>query len=340
MRTKFIFSLLMAMALFIVGCSDVERSGNAEGTGTLSVQLTDAPFPSELVAEANVTVYKVEARLVDGDDSDDMDDDSTTDDDSSDDNSDDDSSNDDSSDDNSDDDTDDDSDDDSYPYVTLMEEEIDVNLLELTNGLTQQLAEIDVPAGSYDLIRVYVKGVNVVLTDGTVYDLKVPSGDASGIKVFVDPAITVVGGLSADLLLDFDVSRSFVAKGNMDTPAGIKGFNFKPVIKASNMSTAGTLAGNVSTVEEETPIALEGVQISVFAADTLNTTSFTDADGNYAVLGLDAGMYEVVAELEGYIASDTLDVQIDAANVTSQDFVLDVDPDATEEDTDTTEGGN
>lgn len=310
MRTKFIFSLLMAMALIIMSCSDGEGSGSAEGTGTLSVQLTDAPFPYELVAEANVTIYKVEARQVDNDDDsdDDMNDDSS-------------------------DDTDDSSDDDNYPFITLMDEEIDVNLLELTNGLTQQLAEIDVPAGSYDLIRVYVKGVNVVLTDGTVYDLKVPSGDASGIKVFVDPAISVTSGLSSDLLLDFDVSKSFVAKGNLNTPAGLNGFNFKPVIKASNSSTAGTLSGNVSTVEEEVAVALEGAQISVFAADTLNTTSFSDVDGNYAILGLEAGMYEVVAELDGYLVSDTLDVQIDAANISTQDFILEVDPDATEEET-------
>ena len=80
-------------------------------------------------------------------------------------------------------------------------------------------------------------------------------------------------------------------------------------------------------------VALEGVQISVFAADTLNTTSFTDADGNYAILGLDAGFYEVVAELDGYLATDTLDVQIDAANITTQDFVLDVDPDSGTEET-------
>ncbi|WP_421805623.1 DUF4382 domain-containing protein [Flagellimonas sp.] len=302
MRTKLIFSLLFTLALFMMGCSDGEGSASAEGTGTLSVQLTDAPFPYKLVAEANVTVYKVEARQIDDDDDDNADSDEGIDDDSS-------------------------------SFITLMEEEIDVNLLELTNGLTQQLAEIDVPAGSYDLVRVHVKGVNVVLTDGTVYDLKVPSGDASGIKVFIEPAITVVGGLSTDLLLDFDVSRSFVAKGNLDTPAGVNGFNFKPVIKASNMSTSGTLSGTVGTMESESILALEGVQISVFAADTLNTASFTDVDGNYAILGLKAGMYEVVAELEGYLASDTLEVQIDAANVTTQDFILEVDPDAGEETT-------
>jgi hypothetical protein len=50
---------------------------------------------------------------------------------------------------------------------------------------------------------------------------------------------------------------------------GITGFNFKPVIKASNMSTAGTLYGEVTSLEEEMTLALEGVQVSVFAADTL-----------------------------------------------------------------------
>lgn len=297
MRTKIFSNLFAVMTLFFVSCSDDEgNGGNPQGTGTLSVQLTDAPFPYELVAEANVTVYKVEARRVSEDD----DDDALT----------------------------------VSPYITLMEEEIETNLLELTNGLTLQLAEIEVPVGTYDQVRVYVKSVNVVLTDGTVYDLKVPSGDSSGIKVFIDPGITVVGGLSSDLLLDFDVSRSFVAKGNLD----VNGFNFKPVIKASNLSTAGTLAGNVSTIEEETQIGLFGAQVSVFAADTLNTTSFTDPDGNYTILGLEAGTYEVVSEFEGFIASDTLEVQINAANVTTQDFILEVDPAATEEET--TEGGN
>ncbi|NVN18389.1 DUF4382 domain-containing protein [Muricauda sp. HICW] len=302
MRTKIFSSLFAVMTLFFVSCSDDEgNGGNPQGTGTLSVQMTDAPFPYELIAEANVTVYKVEARRVSEDD----DDDALT----------------------------------TSPYITLMEEEIETNLLELTNGLTLQLAEIEVPVGTYDQVRVYVKGVNVVLTDGTVYELKVPSGDSSGIKVFIDPGITVVGGLSSDLLLDFDVSRSFVAKGNISTAAEISGFNFKPVIKASNLSTAGTLSGNVSTVEEETQIGLFGAQVSVFAADTLNTTSFTDPDGNYAILGLEAGTYEVVSEFDGFIASDTIEVQINAANVTTQDFILEVDPDAATEE-ETTEGGN
>ncbi|WP_223826575.1 DUF4382 domain-containing protein [Flagellimonas sp. S3867] len=286
---KFLIGLALTLALTFINCSD-DANSNVNSTGKLTVQLTDAPFPFDMVAEANVIVFKLEARKAENDDMDDNSDDMNSDDDS--------------------------------PFITLMEEEIEVNLLDLTNGVTEQLADLDVPAGTYDLLRVYVKGVNVVLTDGRTFDLKVPSGEQTGIKVFIKPGITVAGGLSADLLLDFDVSRSFVAKGNTKTVDGINGFNFKPVIKVSNLSTAGSLTGSVTTLEEELQVALEGSQISVLAADTLNTSGFSDADGNYTIMGLEAGSYKVFAELEGYVKSDTVEVQIAAANKTVQDFQL------------------
>lgn len=293
MKIKFFLGLLMAFALTFINCSD-DNNSNTDGTGKLTVQLTDAPFPFDMVAEANVTVFKLEARNKDSEDG--------------------------AMDENTDSDMDDDGE--GSPFITLMEEEMNVNLLELTNGVTEQLASIDVPVGTYDLLRIYVKGVNVVLTDGRTFDLKVPSGEQTGIKVFIKPGITVAGGLSADLLLDFDVSRSFVAKGNIKNIDGINGFNFKPVIKVSNLSTAGSLTGNVNALEEEMQAALEGAQISVLAADTLNTSGFSDADGNYTIMGLEAGSYKVFAELEGYIKSDTVDVEIAMANKTIQDFQL------------------
>ncbi|SNZ00505.1 DUF4382 domain-containing protein [Flagellimonas pacifica] len=295
MKIKFFFGFILATTLTFLNCSEDNNSGFDSTTGKLTVQLTDAPFPFDMVAEANVTVFKVEARKVDDDMDENAEDDSSEDDMGSDGNS---------------------------PFIVLMEEEMDVNLLKLTNGVTEQLANLDVPVGTYDLIRIYVKGVNVVLADGRTFDLTVPSGQQTGIKVFIKPGITVAGGLSADLLLDFDVSRSFVPKGNIKTVDGIHGFNFKPVIKVSNLSTAGSLTGNVNSLEDEIQMALEGVQISVLAADTLNTSGFSDADGNYTIMGLEAGTYKVFAELEGYVKNDTLEVQITAANKTVQDFQL------------------
>nr|WP_299069312.1 DUF4382 domain-containing protein [uncultured Allomuricauda sp.] len=298
MKSRNFVGIVLFMALLLLNCTNDNTDGT-NSTGRLTVQLTDAPFPYDLVAEANVTVFKIDARQKSGDEMEDESSDET-------------------------DGNDDDEMDDNYPFIVLMEQEIDVNLLDLTNGVTEQLADIEVPTGTYDLIRVYVKGINVVLTDGRTFDLKVPSGEQTGIKIFVKPAITVSGGLSTDLLLDFDVSRSFIAKGSIKKVDGITGFNFKPVIKACNLSTAGTLKGTITTIEDEMAVSLEGAQISVFAADTLNTTGFSDVDGNYAIMGLEAGTYEVFAELEGYVPSDTLEIQINAANNTVQDFVLEI----------------
>lgn len=284
MRLNIYSIVFVAISTLFISCSD---NNDANNFGRLSVQLIDAPFPHDLVAEANVTIFKVDARYKGDIEPDNQAIDSTgvtveT--------------------------------DKGKPFVVLMENEVDVNLLELTNGVTTTLVDTDVPVGSYDLIRVYVKGINVVLKDGTTYNLDVPSGSQSGIKVFIKPELIVNGGLSSDLLLDFDVSKSFVQKSD--------GFNFKPVIKASNLSTAGTLMGTITAVEQDTIVGIEGAQVAVFIADTLNTTTFSDVDGGYMLMGLEAGSYQVEVEKEGYIIQTVKEVQINAANKTVQDFEL------------------
>ena len=177
----------------------------------------------------------------------------------------------------------------------------------------------------------------MVLKNGETYNLKVPSGAQTGIKVFVKPGITVTGGLSSDLLLDFDVSKSFVARGNIDRP-NFNGFIFKPVIMASNTSTSGSLGGTVSSLEEELETTVEGVQISVIAADTVYKSGLSGTDGNYLIEGILAGSYRAVAEKEGYVSSDTVDIQIDVANITLQDFFIEAE--STDPTTDETTDGN
>jgi hypothetical protein len=241
-KKLYIYSIVfVAISTLFISCSD---NNDANNFCKLSVQLTDAPFPHDLVAEANVTIFKVDARYKWDIELDTQAIDSTN-----------------VTVEN----------DKGKPFVVLMENKVDVNLLELTNGVTTTLVDTEVPVGSFDLIRVYVKGINVVLVDGTTFNLDVPSGSQSGIKVFIKPVLTVNGGLSSDLPLDFDVSKSFVQKSD--------GFNFKPVIKASNLSTAGTLMGTITAVEQDTIVGVEGAQVAVFIADTLNTTTFSDVDG-------------------------------------------------------------
>lgn len=289
MKLKYLFSLISFLAL-LIGCADNDSAET--GYGKLTIELTDAPFPHELIAEANVTIYKVEARKKSEENEDT---DSET----------------------SEEETEDGS------YVVLMEEELQVNLLTLTNGVTETLVDIEIPAGSYDLFRVYMKGVNVVLNDeaATTFDLKVPSGEQSGLKIFVEPALVVTSGLSSDLLFDFDVCRSFVARGNIKN-SSFNGFNFKPVIKVSNLTTAGTLFGEITTMDMEASVPLEGVQVSILQGEEVITTTLTDLSGGYMVMGLDAGTYDIVVEIADYDTQTIEGITITAGNKTQQDFEL------------------
>lgn len=261
-------TLALALVVFlgVSGCNaPVEESA-----GTLSVTMTDAPFPTDQVAEANVTIIKLEAREADGNEG--------------------------------------------SPYLTLSEETQEYNLLDLRNGVTASLASLEVPAGSYDLFRLYISDGNVVMNDGTTYNLTVPSGAQTGLKLFVSPAVEVTDGLTSDLLLDFDVEKSFIQQGQGDV---ITGFLFTPVIRAVNVSTVGRVAGSVT---DTSAVALADARVWV-VQDTIVSTSYTDADGNYAILGLPAGTYTASATLAGY---DTVSVSVEVAagSQTSASFEL------------------
>jgi hypothetical protein len=150
----------------------------------------------------------------------------------------------------------------------------------------------------------------------------VPSGQQTGIKVFVDPPLHVATGLTTDVTLDFDVANSFVLKGNMDTPAGIKGFNFKPVIKAINETTDGRIHGTV--MNSDTALASAYVLLEqVVGDDTLEITSAsTDDEGYYAMLGITPGLYQMSATLAGFDTVIYEGVEVVAGNLTIQNFIL------------------
>jgi hypothetical protein len=104
------------------------------------------------------------------------------------------------------------------------------------------------------------------------------------------------------MILDFNLSNSFVLQGNMNSPAGIKGFIFKPVIRAVNNSVAGRLEGKVT---DKNGAKIKEASI-VVKQDTVVATAVADTMGYYAVLGLPSGVYSVIAAKENY---DTLKVE-------------------------------
>ena len=207
---------------------------------------------------------------------------------------------------------------DENPFLVVLEDTITFNLLELRNGIVEKLLDIEVPQGKYDLIRLYVDQASLKIRDRDRFNVKVPSGHQTGIKMFIKPGLTVEGGLTSELLLDFDLSRSFVMRGNLNHTAGINGFIFKPVIRAINCSTAGRIEGMVTDAAK---VKIKNASVWV-KQDTVVATTIGDTLGHYAIIGLPAGTYSVFAAKENYDTVGFNGVKVVEGNRTVQNFIL------------------
>ncbi len=98
------------------------------------------------------------------------------------------------------------------------------NLLDLQNGIDSTIVDSTlVPAGKMTQIRLVLGPNSTVMTsDSVIHDLKVPSGEQSGIKLVGELNVPVNHALH--VLIDFDAAASIVEKGNGE-------YSLKPVIK-------------------------------------------------------------------------------------------------------------
>jgi hypothetical protein len=208
---------------------------------------------------------------------------------------------------------------DGNPFIVLSTDTLSFDLIKLRNGVTSELVNLDVPQGNYDLIRLYVDEAGLKIKDQSAeYKVKVPSGQQTGIKVFIKPLLRVDGGLTSELLLDFDLSKSFVLRGNLNHSAGINGFIFKPVIRAVNNTTAGRLEGMVTDTAK---VKIKEASVWV-KQDTIVANAIADTLGHYAIIGIPAGTYSVFAAKTNYDTVKVDGVKIVEGNRTMLNFVL------------------
>lgn len=176
------------------------------------------------------------------------------------------------------------------------------NLLDLANGAYEVLGDTTLEAGTYQQIRLILNdtGNNLVVGDQT-YDLKVPSGSQTGIKLNVNAEIR--DGIQYVLLLDFDASRSVVHAGNAQ---GGNKYLLKPVIKATNQAVTGNIAGVASPAESKP------VVYAIADSDTLATTVADTTDGSFMLVGLKEGTYTVSLDPrnDSYQTKDTTGVMV------------------------------
>jgi hypothetical protein len=199
-------------------------------------------------------------------------------------------------------------------WVTVVKPEQTYNLLDLMNGVIAPMGAGELEVGQYGQLRLILSEdadelLNILgeahpyanyLIDGegNSYELKVPSGFKTGIKIINGFSITTAQ--ATELVLDFDAARSVVQ-------AGKKGkFLLKPTIKV--LETVESSADGVIADNEGEP--LEGVVVSAQFYDpdavdpkdqvTVESTTMSTAEGSFTLL-LPPDSYNIVATLDGYL---------------------------------------
>jgi (2Fe-2S) ferredoxin len=101
------------------------------------------------------------------------------------------------------------------------------------------------------------------------------------------------------LVVDFDVSESFVIQGNPQTPAGIHGMLFKPTLRVVVMDVAGTISGTVTTelaTARVDSLLVEGEPVDEGLVEQYQTETVmtrTRGDGTYTLWFVPPGEYTV-----------------------------------------------
>ena len=248
---------LVALAALGVGLAACQDSGS----GTMTVRLTDAPFPFAEVSRVDVHVVRVDARTAEP----------TT--------------------------TEAENDDDMTTWTTIATPNALINLLDLANGTTSNLGEATLPTGTYSGFRLIIDPAqsSITLKDGTKPDVQWPSASRTGIKVKLDQPISLTENGSV-VVLDFDVGRSFVMRGNSIRNNGLL---FKPVVRGTAVDITGSASGVVRGDNATGPVVADatvevlkpGTPIDNTDDANIVATAKTDAAGAFKFAFLLPGSY-------------------------------------------------
>lgn len=292
-----------ALLLAWAGCAGWPEPATSGGSadGTLKIHVTDKPFPFDLIESAVVTLTQVQVRRADEQNLEEPGDAAE-----------------------SEPAEEGEAEGDADSFVIIFDEPAGVpfDLVNLRNGRTDLLAEAELPAGKYTQVRLIVSGGEVTLTDGRVFPLKVPSGEQSGIKLRL--TFEVVEDEETSLLLDVDLTRAFmpVPGGKIHGAGDIHRFHFRPshAMRLMNQARVGEIQGAV-TDESDQPIA--DASVTAYQDDVEITSTSSDEDGGYMLVGLPPGTYRVEFSAPGYADTEILDVSVSAGHTTTDvDAVL------------------
>ncbi|UJH90260.1 DUF4382 domain-containing protein [Antarcticibacterium sp. 1MA-6-2] len=183
------------------------------------------------------------------------------------------------------------------------------DLLELTGGITELLADAEVPAGPLTQIRLVLGENNTVVIDGESQALSTPSAQQSGLKLQVNE--TLEAGEEYEFLLDFNVDQSIVSAGS----AG--GYSLKPVIRVTTMEATGTIMGEIQPSLTQSVVKAKNA--------TNEISAYTDANGTFSLNGVPAGTYQITVTPDattGYEAKTLNNIVVTSGQTTDLETIF------------------
>ena len=130
-----------------------------------------------------------------------------------------------------------------------------------------------------------------MLTGASAPGIEWPSAAQTGIKIVLDEPIEVTENGTV-MVLDFDLARSFVLRGNRIEQNGLL---FTPVIRATATNITGSIAGTVVTGAASVPVEDAIVELHAPGGTEAVQTTSTDDAGRFAFPFVVPGTYEVRA---------------------------------------------
>lgn len=180
------------------------------------------------------------------------------------------------------------------------------NLLELVNGVREELALATLATGHYTQMRLILShthdnSINILSvthpyanyfidSSGGSIELKVPSGFQTGIKIV--KGFDINTNETTELILDFDAARSIVKAGSSGK------WLLKPTIKLLDTQAYSIISGNAG--EPDVLVSAQTYRSSASLADRVQVqaASLSDINGDYKLF-LEPGDYTLVGYKDG-----------------------------------------
>lgn len=207
----------------------------------------------------------------------------------------------------------------SWTSIEMPERPMTLDLLQLINGLREDLGSVDLPAGQYTQFRMILgrtpdDSLNLLsrshpYANYTIdrsdpvqsHELKIPSAFNTGLKIV--NGFTIVAGETTELVLDFDACKSIVEAGSSGNRM------LKPTIKVAEIEELSIIQGIVydtdRTIEDG---GVKGALVSLQIFDgnatdlkdrvVVETSTITDEFGYYTIFAK-PGDYRMVVHKNG-----------------------------------------